>query len=51
MRQSSTLYIVIGVIIGASVAFVALMESPTIQTIEAESVDVYPKFQNPNPKK
>jgi len=51
MKQSSTLYIVIGVIIGASVAFVALIESPTIQTTEAESADVYPKFQNPNPQK
>ena len=43
--------IVIGVIIGFSIAFVALVESPTIQTTEAGSVDVYPKFTNPNPQK
>ena len=43
--------IVIGVIIGFSIAFVALIESPTIQTTEAGSADVYPKFTNPNPQK
>ena len=51
MKQSTTLYIVIGVIIGFSVAFVVFIESPPIQTTEAESVDVYPKFKNPNPQK
>ncbi len=51
MKQSTSLYIVIGVIIGFSVAFFAFIESPTIQTTEAESVDVYPKFKNLNPQK
>ena len=50
MKQSTTLYIVIGVIIGFSVAFVAFIESPPVQTTEAESVDVYPKFKNQNPQ-
>ncbi len=50
MKQSTSLYIVIGVIIGFSVAFFAFIESPTIQTTEAESVDVYPKFKNQNPQ-
>jgi len=50
MKQITTLYIVVGVIIGFSIAIVALIESPTIQTTDAE-VDVYPKFQNPNPQK
>ncbi len=45
MKKISTLYIVIGVIIGFSIAFVALIESPTIQTTEAGSADVYPNSQ------
>ena len=44
-------WIAIGVIIGFSIAFVALIESPTIQTTEAGSANVYPKFTNPNPQK
>nr|WP_246282015.1 multicopper oxidase domain-containing protein [Nitrosopumilus ureiphilus] len=44
------LYIVVGVIIGFSVAFVAFIESPPIQTSDAESTDVYPKFKNQNPQ-
>jgi len=51
LKQITTLYIAIGVIIGFSVAFVAFIESPIIQTTDAESVDVYPKFENSNPKK
>jgi len=51
MKKITTLYIVIGVIIGFSIAFVALIESPTIQTTEAGSADVFPKFTNPNPQK
>ena len=37
MKQSITLYIALGVIIGFSVAFFAFIESPPIQTTEAES--------------
>ena len=44
-------YIVVGVIIGFSIAFFAFIESPPIHTTEAVSVDVYPKFENPNPQK
>jgi len=51
MKQIKTLYIVVGVIIGFTIAFVAFIESPPIQITEAESVDVYPKFENPNPQK
>jgi len=50
MKQSITLYIVIGIIIGFSVVFFAFIDSPPIQTTEAESVDVYPKFKNQNPQ-
>ena len=50
MKQMSTLYIVIGVIIGFSVAFVAFIESPEIQITDAESADTYPKFKNQNPQ-
>jgi len=50
MKQSTTLYVVIGVIIGFSVAIFAFIESPTIQTTEAESADVFPKFKNQNPQ-
>jgi len=50
MKQNTTLYIVIGVIIGFSVAFFTFIQSPPIQTTEAESVDVYPKFKNLNPQ-
>ena len=49
--KETTVYIAIGVIIGFTVAFVALIQSPTIQITEAESVDVFPKFENPNPQK
>ncbi len=51
MKQIGILYIVIGVIIGFSIAFVAFMQSPNIQTSDAASTDVFPKFQNPNPHK
>ena len=50
MKQNTTLYIVIGVIIGFSFAFFSFIYSPPIQTTEAESVDVYPKFKNQNPQ-
>ncbi len=49
MKQTR-LYIVIGVIIGFSVAFLAFIEYPSILTTNAESSDVYPKFKNPNPQ-
>lgn len=51
MKQIGILYIVVGVIIGFSVAFVAFMQSPEIQTTSAAPSDTYPKFQNPNPQK
>jgi len=51
MRQVPILYIIVGVIIGFSLAFVAFMESPKIQTSDATSSDVFPKFENPHPKK
>ena len=50
MKQMSTLYIVIGVIIGFSVAIFAFIESPEIQITDAESTDTYPKFKNQNPQ-
>ena len=50
VNQNIWIGIVIGVIIGFSVALVAFIESPSIQTTEAESVDVYPKFKNLNPQ-
>ena len=50
VNQNIWIGIVIGVIIGF-VAFFAFIESPTIQTTEAESVDVYPKFKNQNQQK
>lgn len=50
MRQINSLYIVVGVIIGFSIAFVAFLQTPEIQTTVAESTDIYPKFNNPNPK-
>jgi plastocyanin len=51
MKQITSLYIIVGVIIGFSVAFVAFMQSPNIQTSDATSSDVFPKFKNPNPQK
>jgi len=51
MKQIPILYIVVGVIIGFSFAFVAFLESPKIQTSDASSSDVYPKFENQHPKK
>jgi len=51
MKQITSLYIAIGVIIGFSIAFVAFMESPKIQTSDATSSNVFPKFENQNPKK
>ena len=45
------MYIAIGVIIGFSIAFVAFMESPKIQTSDATSSNVFPKFENQHPKK
>ena len=53
MKQNNILYIVVGVIIGFSVAVFALMESPNIQTTDATtpSSDIYPKFKNQNPQK
>jgi nitrite reductase (NO-forming) len=50
MNQNTTIYVVIGAIVGFSIAFFAFMDSPPIQTTEAES-KIYPKFENPNPKK
>ncbi len=50
MKQNTTILIAIGVIIGFSIAFVAFIQFPEIQTTSAESSDVYPKFTNPNPK-
>jgi len=50
MKQNRILYIVIGVIIGFSVAFVAFMQAPDIQTTSATSSNVYPKFTNPHPQ-
>jgi len=51
MKQITSLYIAIGVIIGFSIAFVAFMESPKIQTSDATSSNVFPKFENQHPKK
>ena len=51
MKQINSLYIAIGVIIGFSIAFVVFMHSPNIQTSDATSSDVFPKFKNPNPHK
>ena len=51
MKQIHSLYIVVGVIIGFSITFVAFMQSPNIQTSDAASSDVFPKFQNQNPQK
>jgi len=51
MKQITSLYIVVGVIIGVSIAFVAFMQSPNIQTSDATSSDVFPKFKNQNPQK
>jgi nitrite reductase (NO-forming) len=50
MMQNRFVYIIIGVIIGFSFAFVAFIQSPDIQTSVAESTNIYPKFQNPNPE-
>ncbi|PIW35458.1 MAG: copper oxidase, partial [Nitrosopumilales archaeon CG15_BIG_FIL_POST_REV_8_21_14_020_33_23] len=50
MGQINSLYIVVGVIIGFSFAFVAFLQSPDIQTTVAESSDIFPKFKNPNPQ-
>lgn len=50
MKQMNTLYIVIGVIIGFSVAIFTFIESPEIQITDAESADTYPKFKNQNPQ-
>lgn len=51
MKQITSMYIVVGVIIGFSIAFVAFMQSPDIQTSDAVSDDTFPKFKNPNPQK
>ena len=51
MKQITSLYIVVGVIIGVSIAFVVFMHSPNIQTSNATSSDVFPKFKNQNPQK
>jgi len=50
MKQNTTMFVVVGVIIGFSIAFVAFIQSPEIQTTTAESSEVYPKFTNPDPK-
>lgn len=50
MKQVNSLYIIVGVIIGFSIAFVAFIQSPEIQTTVAESTNIYPKFNNVNPK-
>lgn len=44
------LYIVIGVVIGFSIAIAAFIDSPAIQITDAESADTYPKFKNQNPQ-
>lgn len=51
MTKPSTIYIVAGVLIGFSVAFALLLDSPEIQITEAESTDIYPKFRNMDPQK
>ena len=51
MKQITSLYILVGIIIGFSIAFVAFMQSPNIQTTDATSSDVFPKFKNLNPQK
>lgn len=51
MVKNTTLYVMVGVVIGFSIGFVLFLESPEIQTSTAESADAYPKFDNPNPKK
>ena len=51
MKQINSLYIVVGIIIGFSIAFVAFLQSPNIQTSDATSSDVFPKFKNQNPQK
>ncbi|MDH5657798.1 MAG: multicopper oxidase domain-containing protein [Nitrosopumilus sp.] len=48
--KSSTLYVVVGVIIGLSIGFVLFLQSPEIQTSTADSSDTYPKFKNQNPQ-
>ena len=50
MKQNTTMFVVVGVLIGFSIAFAAFMQSPEIQTTTAESSEIYPKFTNPNPK-
>lgn len=50
MIKPRTLYVIIGVAIGFSIASIAFIQSPDIQTSDAGS-KVYPKFQNPNPQK
>ncbi|MFB5613187.1 MAG: multicopper oxidase domain-containing protein, partial [Nitrosarchaeum sp.] len=50
MKQNTTIFLVVGVIIGFSIAFVAFIQSHEIQTTTADSSDVYLKFQNPNPQ-
>ena len=47
MKQNSILYIVVGVVIGFSVAFIIY---PPIQTTKAKSTYVYPIFSNSNPQ-
>ena len=51
MKQIHSLYIIVGVIIGFSIAFVAFMQSPNIQTSDATVSNTFPKFKNPNPEK
>ncbi|ABX13250.1 multicopper oxidase domain-containing protein [Nitrosopumilus maritimus] len=50
MVKPNTIYIVAGIIIGFSIAFAILLQSPEIQTTVADSSDTFPKFKNPNPQ-
>ena len=50
MKQNTTMFVAVGVIIGFGIAFVVFIQSPEIQTTIADSSEIYPKFTNPNPK-
>lgn len=44
------MYVVVGVIAGFAIASALLLQSPEIQTTAADPSNIYPKFENPNPK-
>ncbi|AFS81132.1 multicopper oxidase type 3 [Candidatus Nitrosopumilus koreensis AR1] len=50
MIKPSTLYVIVGVIIGVGIASALLIQSPELQTTIADSSNIYPKFENPNPQ-